>query len=230
MNNLFRKIKRFIKPLMPNTIQNNLKAWSEWNWEKKGEEWSNTPEWKASLVEHVLIPNVSLGSRVLEIGPGGGRWTEALVESAKHLTLIDLTPKCIDLCKERFKNYKHIDYFVNDGKDISFIPSDSIDCIWSWDVFVHVSATDIRDYMRQFERVLSPGGVGIIHHSKKGKNDTGWRSDMTAEKMKIYCNEYGLTLMRQFDSWDNDTVHIWPTLPPHKGPDIVSVFKKPLQQ
>jgi len=129
-----------------------------------------------------------------------------------------------------FRKCDHIDYFVNDGKDISFTPSGSIDCIWSWDVFVHISATDIRNYVRQFERILLPGGMGIIHHAKKGKDDMGWRSDMTAKKMTKYCEENGLTIIRQFDSWANDSVHIWPTLPPHNGPDIISIFTKPLQQ
>ncbi len=146
--------------------------------------------------------------------------------SAK-LTLVDLTPKCIDICKERFKEFDNIDYIVNDGKDLSVVPDASIDCIWSWDVFVHIDAGDIRNYMREFSRVLSPGGHGTIHHSKNGKSNTGWRSNMTTEKMKIYCAEYGFRLIRQFDSWDNDQVHIWPTLAPHAGPDIISIFEKP---
>jgi len=229
VNILLRKIKRLIKPLMPNTIANNLKSWSDWNWSQQGEEWSNSPKWKESLIKHVLIPNVPMDSCVLEIGPGAGRWTEALIPRAKKLTLVDLTPKCIDLCKDKFKAFNHIDYFVNDGKDLSFIPSKSIDCIWSWDVFVHISAIDIWNYIIQFERILSPGGTGIIHHSKKGKSDIGWRSDMTAKKMEIYCKKIGLQLTSQFDSWDDDKVHIWPNLPPHKGPDIISIFQKPLR-
>ena len=228
MNILLRKIKRLLKPLMPNTIANNLKAWSNWDWSQQGEEWSNSPDWKESLIKHVLLPNVPINSSILEIGPGAGRWTEALIPRAKKLTLVDLTPVCIELCKKRFKNFNNIDYFINDGKDLSFIQSLSIDCIWSWDVFVHISAIDIWNYIIQFERILSPGGTGIIHHSKKGKNDIGWRSDMTAKKMEIYCNKIGLQLIKQFDSWDDEKVHIWPNLPPHKGPDIISIFQKPL--
>ncbi len=67
---MFGKIRKLMKQRRPNTVKNNLKAWSEWNWSKKGEEWSNTPEWKESLITHVLIPNIPMGSRVLEIGPG----------------------------------------------------------------------------------------------------------------------------------------------------------------
>ena len=104
-----RKIKNLIsfklKPPKPNTIENNLEEWSNWDWSKHGEEWSNTPEWKNNLIEHVLKPNVPINSNILEIGPGAGRWTEHLVERAARLILIDLVPKCIEICKERFKAF-----------------------------------------------------------------------------------------------------------------------------
>jgi ubiquinone/menaquinone biosynthesis C-methylase UbiE len=224
---LMKKIKRLIKPIKPNTIENNLQSWTEWDWSKSGEEWSNTPEWKKSLIENVLMPNIPGGSRILEIGPGAGRWTEYLVSKAKKLTLVDLTPKCIELCKLRFSKFSNIEYFVNDGKDLSFIISDSIDRIWSWDVFVHIQADDIKNYIKEFSRILSPCGQGIIHHSKKGKNEIGWRSNMTAEKMKEFCSEYGLELVKQIESWDDGKVRIWPSLPVEEGPDIISIFRKP---
>ena len=174
------------------------------------------------------MPNVSGGSCILEIGPGSGRWTEYLVSKAKHLTLVDLTPKCIELCKLRFSGFRNIEYFVNDGKDLSFIISDSIDRIWSWDVFVHIEADDIKNYIKQFSRILSPGGQGIIHHAKKGKKkEIGWRSNMTADKMKEFCREYGLEVVKQFDSWDDGKVCIWPGLAAEEGPDIISIFMKP---
>lgn len=211
----------------PNTIQNNRSEWSEWDWSSKGEEWSNTPEWKQSLLTHVLLPRLKKDINILEIGPGAGRWTETLLQYARQLTVVDLVPKCIELCKERFKDFKHIHYHVNDGKDLSFVPSHSIDFIWSWDVFVHIKKEDIRDYIKQFSRIMAPGAKAIIHHSKNGSSNIGWRSDMTQDLMRIYCEEFGLNLVEQFDSWDNHSVHIWPNLAPHAGPDITSVISKP---
>ncbi len=209
-----------------NTIPNNLFLWSNWDWSKYGEEWSNTTEWKNSLVEHVLMPNVPLGARVLEIGPGGGRWTEHLIKRASHLTVVDLTPTCIELCRERFKEYSNIEYFVNDGKSLDFIEDESIDCLWSWDVFVHIAPEDIQAYMKEIERVFRPGAQGLIHHSKKGKRTAGWRSDMTPEKMRTFCDENNLTVTRQFNSWDESRFSIWPGKSSKDCPDIITVFAK----
>jgi hypothetical protein len=58
----------------PNTVEANLELWSRYDWSRKGEEWTLSDEWKESLVKHVMEPNIPEGCRVLEIGPGMGRW------------------------------------------------------------------------------------------------------------------------------------------------------------
>lgn len=163
----------------------------------------------------------------MEIGPGAGRWTEYLAKRAARLILVDLTPLCIEMCKKRFESMSHLEYFVNNGNDLSFIDERSIDRIWSWDVFVHIMSEDIRHYVLQFARLLKPGGMAVIHHSRHGIDQRGWRSDMTAAKMGEFCDEAGLVLTKQFDSWDQGRVQIWPDLPAGKGPDIISILQRP---
>ena len=106
------------------------------------------------------------------------------------------------------------------------IADNSIDRIWSWDVFVHINDTDIKDYVVQFNRILRPGGIGIIHHSKNGKSSRRWRSNMTAKKMTEFCNENNLEVKSQLECWGNDYYHIWPNLDPDLYPDTISIFKK----
>ena len=125
---ILKTLYRKIRPA-DNSIASNLRTWSEWDWSKGGEEWTNSQDWKESLVQHVLEPNIPVGSQGLEIGPGGGRWTEFLIQRASHLTIVDLTPKCIEVCRARFERATNIEYHVNDGCDLSFIPSQSIDRI-----------------------------------------------------------------------------------------------------
>jgi SAM-dependent methyltransferase len=105
----------------PNTVAANLEEWQHWDWSRQGEEWTISPEWKASVVECVLWPNIPAGCRVLEIGPGGGRWTEHLIERAGHVTAVDLTPRCIEVCRERFRDRNNVSFHVNDGRDLSFL-------------------------------------------------------------------------------------------------------------
>ena len=171
-------------------------------------------------MEHILSPQIPKGSRVLEIGPGAGRWTEFLVPRASRLVVVDLTPACLAICRERFKQAAHIEYVVNDGSDLSVIPADTIDRIWSWDVFVHIQSQEVERYVRHFARILSPGGRGVIHHSN-GARGAGWRSVVTAEEMAGLCQAHGLAVLRQFNTWGDGR---WTTPLPA---DLVTVFEKP---
>lgn len=222
-------LKRAIRlwPQRKNSTENNQAIWGGYDWSHQGEEWSNTPEWKDSVIEHVLQPHIPLGSRALEIGPGAGRWTEHLIQRASHLTVVDLTSTCIDICKERFKEFQNIEYHVNDGRSLDFIADASIDRVWSWDVFVHIDSKDVREYVRHLARVIRPNGQALIHHSKLGASKAGWRSDMTDEKMREYCREFDLEVIRQFETWDEGKYSIWPELSGEQSPDVVTIFRKP---
>ncbi len=212
--------------LFPNSIAHNRSVWSRYNWDAKGEEWSNSPAWKQSFLDHVLSPHVPAQSRVLEIGPGAGRWTEHLLPRAAHLTLVDLVPECIAQCREKFGEGPRLTYHANDGRDLSFVPDGSIDRIWSWAVFVHLDEAAVEGYLRQFPRILAPGGRGLIQHARNGVS-IGWRSPMTAKKMRTLCERHGLAVVDQFNTWDEGRHHIWPDLPLEKDPDIVTIFEKP---
>ena len=51
----------------------NKEIWEAWNWNSGGDEWSQSEQWKESLVTCVLRRLVPENSRILEIGPGAGR-------------------------------------------------------------------------------------------------------------------------------------------------------------
>lgn len=186
---------------LPHTPEVNAALWTHYDWSKGGEEWSETPEWTASVVEHLLIPHVPTGSRVLEIGPGAGRWTYYLAQRASRLVVVDVTPKCIELCRARFREQAHIEYHVNTGSDVRMVPDASIDRIWSWDVFIHVGLEDIARYVRECARVLVPGGLGLIQHAT-APYARGWRTAVPAERMAEFCRQAGLEAVRQFNAWD----------------------------
>lgn len=205
-----------------NTVRRNYHIWEELtDWEHKGEVWTESEEWKQALIDDVLMKEIEHGKTVLEIGPGGGRWTEALQKISSHLILIDLSARCIEICKERFAAFNNLEYHVTQGTDISFIPSDSVDFIWSFDVFVHISPQDTEQYVQQFSRILRKGGRGIIHHAREGGLHGGWRSRMTDKLMAEFAQKNGMKIIRQFDSWGPDgkfqiTFH-------H---DVITIFEK----
>jgi SAM-dependent methyltransferase len=209
---------------LPNTPEGNREVWTIHDWSAYGEEWTPSTEWKSAVVTHLLEPNIPLGSRVLEIGPGGGRWTEYLLPRASTLTLVDVTPACIALCRKRFAEHSHVRYHVNDGSNLEFVPPQTIDRVWSYDAFVHIDPADVERYIEQLATVMASDGVAIVHHGN-GKRDDAWRSDMTAARMREFCARSGFRVLDQLESLDGGRVPIQQAA--SAGPsDVVTIFAK----
>ncbi|HTW43713.1 MAG TPA: class I SAM-dependent methyltransferase [Solirubrobacteraceae bacterium] len=192
-----------------NSSRENRQRWDGWDWSSRGEEWNASPEWKQALIDDVLDRWMPAGGAILEIGPGGGRWSEPLLARAARLVLVDVSERPLALCKERFAAGENVEFVLSGGADIPGVAYASIDAVWSFDVFVHVAPVDQAGYMREIARVLVPGGVAVIHHSD-GRNRglapsrQGWRSPMSRGLFASLARASGLRVERQLDSWGPD--------------------------
>ena len=200
------------------TISENERLWTDYDWRQQGDEWSaawGTTEilWWGTILPriHAFVPT----GTILEIAPGVGRCTQYLKDLCDHLTVVDLTDRCIQACKERFSSESHITYHVNDGKSLEMIPDHSVDFVFSFDSLVHVEADVIEAYLSQMLLKLKPDGAGFIHHSNIGvyvnrstgklpfyidneNNGSNWRAEsMTAELFADYCDKAGLQCTAQ---------------------------------
>jgi SAM-dependent methyltransferase len=204
-----------------NSVASQRAIWDSWDWRQQGEEWTYSPEWKKSIVENFIrrffIPD---GLRVLEIGPGAGRWTEYLIPLSSALHLVDLSQSCINECKGRFGDDLRIQFHVNNGSDLVCIPDASIDRIWSFDCFVHIDPPDVKKYVNECARVLSGGGIALIHHGSTGKME-GWRSRLTKDQMQDFIRGSGMVVIESVDSWDMNGEKFAPGYG-----DSVTVFQK----
>jgi ubiquinone/menaquinone biosynthesis C-methylase UbiE len=239
LGDIFNSVRRYVKlrisdkyailksrdkqtiDLPSHTVEENRYVWNRYDWSQKGEEWTNDAdhpnEWKRNLLEKMMIHYFKPHSVILEIGPGAGRWSEHLQKIAKHLVLVDITPACIKICKERFVSHSNIEYHVL-RDNIDFMPDKSIDFIWSYDVFVHINPSDVARYVQNFGRILKSGGIAIIHHSSSYDSEEsatrGFRSKMTTEKFAELVSKNKMRILEQ----NKDLVH--------KKGDVISVFTR----
>ena len=154
------------------TIERNRAVWdAEYDWTFRGEEWSLAwggaeQEWTTSVWPRIrrFLPARS----AVEIGSGFGRWTSFLRGSAEHLSLVDISQKCLDACKERFGTSESITYRLTDGRSIP-VADRSIDFVFSFDALVHAEADVMKSYISELARILSDDGVAFIHHSNLGE-------------------------------------------------------------
>ena len=104
---------------------------------------------------------------VLEVGPGGGKWTVQIAPRVKRLIVLDVAEEMLKRTKERCEalGITNVEYVLGNGKDFQPIADSSIDFFFSYDVFVHIALEDTWPYAQEMARVLVPGGKGACHYA-----------------------------------------------------------------
>jgi len=206
-----------------NSLELNRAIWKSWNWDTGGEEWSADEAWKQSVIDGFIERCIPASSSILEIGPGGGRWTEVLLERASRYIGIDISSSCIEACRARFGDNDRARFIVGSGSDLEAVPSCSIEALWSFDVFVHINQSEVDKYAEEFNRVLKPRAIAIVHHGTVGGALGGWRSNLTQDAMMEILRSRGFDVIESTEEWrDGDTSY---DLREYR--DRITVFSKP---
>lgn len=141
-----------------------------------GLEWGD-PEESATLKivkEHYLMPFVLLQRRaltrpvVVEIGPGGGRWTRYIKPHVERVYAVDYHA---ELLAELGKNVRgeRLVPIKNNGDDFPGIPEGTIDFIFSFGTFVHLDFDIIEKYIVNLKPLLKPTSNVVIQYSDMTK-------------------------------------------------------------
>lgn len=139
---------------------------------------------------------------VVDLAAGHGRNTEKLRQHAETVWVVDITEENLEACRRRFGNDPRIAYLRTNGVSLAGILDSSVTLVYSFDSMVHFDSDIVRAYLREFARVLKPGGCGFCHHSNYAGSPFGsftesphWRNFMTRELFAHYCHKEGLTVL-----------------------------------
>jgi ubiquinone/menaquinone biosynthesis C-methylase UbiE len=156
------------------------------------------------LDREVFAPFLGTCDVILEIGPGGGRFTEILLPKCQKLIAVDTSETMLDLLRERFANDDRIEYQHGDGRGLAKVEDASVDAAFSYGVFVHLQHWDIFNYLAELNRVLRPGGKAVIQHANTF-SELGWtlfRSEVPRQldkhKLPFTFTVNSPELMREF--------------------------------
>ncbi len=103
----------------------------------------------------------------LDFGCGIGRLTQALAGHFERVYGVDISPKMIELARQHNRQGARCEYLCNPAGDLSRFADGSIDMIYSWITLQHVRPRHARRYMREFLRVLAPGGLLLFQYPSK---------------------------------------------------------------
>lgn len=157
---------------------------NDWNsysadWERRygaqythlGDEWCDDGtahrEWEQRLFDHTFAPWFAPDATVVEIGPGGGKWTVKIAPRVKSVVCFDVAEAMLKRTETRVAqdNLTNVSFVLGNGLDMSAIPSGSVDVVFSYDVFVHIALEDTVAYLAEISRILKDGGIVVLHHA-----------------------------------------------------------------
>ena len=101
----------------------------------------------------------------LDFGCGVGRLSQALAAHVDAVTGLDIAPTMLAKARELAEQRgfaTRCSFVLNEATDLAIIESGTVDVAYSSLVLQHMPAQLQRGYLREFVRVLAPGGVAIF--------------------------------------------------------------------
>ena len=98
--------------------------------------------------------------RVIEIGCGTGRLTNALAKRFGEVHAVDVSGEMISQAREMLKAHQNVHLYQNNGFDLSVLPRQEYDFAFTLVVFQHIPSYQvIENYVREVHRLLRPGAL-----------------------------------------------------------------------
>ena len=105
------------------------------------------------------LRDVTLGPKVLEIGPGPGFTTDVLRKLVEHLTVVEVDPDLADALSERLLG-TNVEVVRGDATAVLDLPDQSFTGAASFHMLHHIDTVEAQDRaMSELARVLKDGGV-----------------------------------------------------------------------
>jgi len=112
------------------------------------------------LCAYRLAGRLGRSSRLLEIGCGSGYGSYYLGHVARSVVAVDLDGSRIEKASRIFRR-PNVAYRTMDGTSLDF-PDGSFDCVGTFQVIEHIPEPQLKGFLEDIARVLSPGGSLVV--------------------------------------------------------------------
>ena len=135
-----------------------------------GDQWGDPEEVDclSDVRDRFVLPHVSAHKTALEIGSGGGRWTQYLLGFGR-LYCVDLNPEMFHYLLRRFGPRPHVGFCQTAGTDFPGIPTRSLDFVFSFGTLVHLDPPLIERYLANLSPLVRPGADVVLQYADKEK-------------------------------------------------------------
>lgn len=100
--------------------------------------------------------------RALDFGCGVGRLSQALAEHFDEVVGVDISSSMVRTAGEHNRHGDRVRYLVNTAPDLSLLPDGHVDFVYSNITLQHMPGAAAEGFVRDFFRVLRPGGIAVF--------------------------------------------------------------------
>ena len=159
---------------------------------------------RLELCDKLLAPLLRRNTKVLDFGCGPGFLAKAVSAHVVHITATDISRGVI-ACAKELNSASNLNYRVNSPSRLTGIRDGDIDLVYSFAVFQHLLKADAEAFLREFLRVLKPGGRIVCHMILKEPDEPraadpsvgSWIKQRVNLRMVYFTPDEALTLFRQ---------------------------------
>lgn len=109
-----------------------------------------------------LRPDFAIGDG-LDFGCGVGRLTQAFAPNARSMTGVDVSAPMIEKAETFNRFPEKCRYRINARPDLGMFEDGAFDFVFSLVVLQHIPVELSRSFVREFVRLLAPGGIGYFN-------------------------------------------------------------------
>lgn len=102
------------------------------------------------------------GGRALDFGCGAGRLSNALAAHFETVVGVDISAPMLAEARRLDRSGGRIDFRLNDAPDLAAFDDGSFDLVYTDLVLQHLPPALAAGYLREFTRVVRPGGAMVI--------------------------------------------------------------------
>jgi SAM-dependent methyltransferase len=116
------------------------------------------------------------GKTMLELGCGAGRMTHGFASRFRQVIALDISAQMLDRAQQTLPNLENIAWTQANGVDLHGVPSESVDCVFSYLVLQHLPDERlVHAYIREMLRVLKPSGMCLFQFHGTKNSTMNWR-------------------------------------------------------
>lgn len=148
---------------------------------------------RGEICDQLLAPHLSREMTVLDFGCGPGFLAGEVARHVERTVAVDVSRGAI-ACARQLNDASNIAFKVNLGPRLDGIDSHSVDLVYSFAVFQHLSREQSLQYLAEFARILKPGAKALCHFIIQGRPEKK-NDDVVGSSRWSLVNRYKVRLV-----------------------------------